>query len=143
MYSEALIVDIKEDEFEFSVTDDSIFLNIMLFHDLIELLLGNVVANFIHGCNDVFFSDNSWAICIKLIENCLKHVVIQETLDIKSCNQEFSIIDFSITKIVYLTNNLFNLFIWDINVWFLNGCFQFLSINHSSTIFINFGEFAS
>ena len=74
------------------------------------------MTNFVHSSDYVFFGDHSRTISVELIKNSLKLTIVQKGFDIKSCDQEFSVVDFTVSEIVNFTNNLFNLLVRNIDV---------------------------
>jgi hypothetical protein len=54
-----LISEIEENVLELLECNDSILLDVMLYHDLVELFLCNLVPDLVHGSDDVFFGDNT------------------------------------------------------------------------------------
>ena len=115
----------------------------MFLHDLIEFLLGNVMAYFAHRIDDVVLGDCSWSICVKLVEDCLKHTVVQELLHVQGRNQELSVVYFAVTLVVYFVYNLINLFVWNVDVTCLNRVFKLTGIYQPSTVLIDLNELFS
>jgi hypothetical protein len=96
-----LVFVIKENASEFVESDNIVFLSVMLSHNLIKLLLGNRLTDFVHGSDDVFLGNDSRIVRIELIEDCLKRCVIHELEHVHSCNQELSIVNFLVAKVVH------------------------------------------
>ena len=74
------------------------------------------MTNFVHSSDYVFFCDHTRTVSVELIKDSLKLTIVQKGFDIKSCNQEFSVVDFSVSEIVNFTNDLFNLFLRNIDI---------------------------
>jgi len=98
------------------------------------------VAYFTHGVDDIILSDCARPICIKLVENGLKHSVVQKLLNVQGRHDKFCVINFSISLIVYLIYYLVDFVVRNINVGSLNSNFKLRSINEPSTILINGSE---
>ena len=54
----------------------------MFIHDFIEVILGDVVAYFVHCCHNILRSNIPRAISIELVEYCLQFVVVHEGLHV-------------------------------------------------------------
>ena len=115
----------------------------MLWHYLVKFNLSNIMTNFVHSSDYVFFCDYARTVSVELIKNSLKLTIVQKGFDIKSSDQEFSVVDFSVSEIVNFTNDLFNLFLRNIDIWWLNSYLKLFSVDHSSSISIKFNELRS
>ena len=109
----------------------------MLLHDLVEVLLGNLLPHFVHSNDNVVCSDSATAVSVKLVEYCLQIWIVQELFHIHSRNQKFSVIDFVISMVIDLVNNFLNFCVWNFNMTFFDSLFEFLWGNHMSAILIN------
>ena len=139
----SLILNIVEYILKFLIANDSVLFDVMLRHYLVKFNLCNIMTNFVHSSDYVFFCDHTRSVSIELIKNSLELIIIQKGLDIKSSDQEFSVVDFSVSEIVNFTDDLFDLFLWNIDIRLLNSDFKLFSINHSSSIFIELNELSS
>ena len=74
------------------------------------------MTNFVHSSDYVFFCDHTRTVSVELIKNSLELTIVQKGFDVKSCDQEFSVVDFSVSEIVNFTNDLFNLFLRNIDI---------------------------
>ena len=115
----------------------------MLRHYLVKFNLCNIMTNFVHSSDYVFFRDHARTIGVKLVKNSLKLIIVQKWFYVKSCDQEFSVVDFTVSEIVYFTNNLFNLLWRNIDIRLLNGRLKLLGVDHSCSIFIKLHELFS
>ena len=121
----------------------SIILEVMLLHDLIQLLLSNIVAYFAHGIDDVVLSNCAGAICVKLVEYCQEHPVVQKLFHIQSCNKELSVIYFAVALVIHFVYYLVYFLIRDVDVTCLNSILELSSIYQTCTVFIDGNEFFS
>jgi hypothetical protein len=67
------------------------------------------MPDFAHRVDDVVFSDCTRTICVKLVEDSLKHPVIQKLFHVQSGYQELSVIYLTVALIVYFVYYLINL----------------------------------
>jgi hypothetical protein len=113
----------------------------VLSHDLVQLLLVDVMPNFIHSGDDVVLGNEARAVSVELIEESLQLVLVEEGLHIESRCQELRVVNFLIAVIVNLVNNSIHFFLGDGQVAVLDCNAQFFQINKASPIFINLLEF--
>ena len=111
-----MVLNIHEYVFELLVADDSVLLNVVLLHNLVQLLLSNLVTDLVHGCDDVLLSNNARTVSVKLAENSLQLVVVEELLDVEGGHQELSVVDLFVTEIVHFVDDVIDLLIWDVDV---------------------------
>ena len=76
----------------------------------------DVVPDFVHSCDYVFFRDHARAVGVELIENSLELIIVQKGFDVESCDQEFGVVDFAISEIVDFADDLFDLFVRNVDV---------------------------
>lgn len=60
----------------------------MLVHDFIQVVLSDVVAYFVHSCDNILRRNVPRAIRVKLIENSLQFVIVHEFLHVERCHEE-------------------------------------------------------
>ena len=137
------IFHIEEDSLKLHERYNSIILQVMLLHDLIQIFLGNVMAYFTHRIDDVVLGDCPRTICVKLVEDCLQHTVVQKLLHVQGRHQELSVVYFAIPLVVYFVYNLINLIVWNIDVTCLNRIFKLTGIYQPSAVLIDLNEFFS
>ena len=101
------------------------------------------MAYFAHRINDVILSYSPRSICVKLVEDCLKHTVVQKLLHVQSCNQELSVVYFAVTLVIYFIYNMVNLVIWNVDVTVLNRFFKLAGIYQPSAVLIDLGKLFS
>ena len=94
------VLDIHENILKLKIRDDSISLQIMYLHNLIQFFLGYVMTHLVHRGHDVFLRNLSCAVGVELVEESLKRVVVEELFHVESCNEEFTVVDFAVAKVV-------------------------------------------
>ena len=73
-----------EDLFEFLEWNLTVAIFVMLFKDFVKFILGDRMAKFVHGGDDIFFGDYTGVVGIELVEGSFQLLIIHELLDIKS-----------------------------------------------------------
>lgn len=89
---------------------------VMLVHDFVEVVLRDVVAYFVHGCDYVLGRDMSRTVRVELIENCLQLVIVHEGLHVQRRHQELRVVNLIIAKVVDLCDDLVDLIISHVEV---------------------------
>lgn len=102
---------VQEHVGEFFEGDHVVMRSVMLLDDLVELLLGDGVAKPLHGLDEVILGDNSWWVSVELVEGCLQNGLVHDLLLIHGGSDEFSVVDFAISKVVYLIYDFLDVFI--------------------------------
>ena len=110
-----------EDLLELVERDDPVMHQIVLGDDHFDVGFGHFHAQFLHGVVNVVFSDFAGAICVKLVENGQKFLLIQETMQINSSGQELTIIDLAIPLVIHFSDQILNLIITHIQLLLPNN----------------------
>ena len=111
---------VKEYSFELHEGNNPIVLEVVFLHDLIKFFLCNVISYFAHGVYNVVLSYRARPIRVKLVEDSLKHPVVQERLNVQSCHDELSVVYLTIALVVHFIYYLVDLLVRDVNVTCLN-----------------------
>ena len=112
----------------------------MLVHDLVEVVLRDVVAYFVHGCHYVLGRDMSRTVRVELIENCLQLVIVHEGLHVQRRHQELRVVDLIIAKVVDLCDDLVYLIIGHVEVRLHERRSQLLGVQHARLVLVELVE---
>jgi len=134
---------IEEQSFELNIGDDAVLGDVVLLHDLVELVLGDLVADLVHGSYDVLLRDAARSVSVKLTENGLELVVVEERLHVERCNQELRVVYFLVPEVVNLVDDLLDLVIGDVDVALLNCQLQFVGVDQACAVLVDLLEVLS
>ena len=87
----------------------------MFIHDIVKLLLGDIMSDLVHGSDDVSLGDSPRPISVELVEYCLQLVVVQEGFNVQGCNQELSVVYLFVSKVIHFVYYLLNLLVWNVD----------------------------
>lgn len=113
----------------------------MLFHYFIEFFLSNVMAYFAHRIDYIVLGYCARTICVKLVEDCLEHSVVQELLHVQGRHYEFCVVYLPVPLVVHLVYYLVDLLVRDVNVTCLDSFFKLAGIYQPCSILIDLNEF--
>lgn len=112
----------------------------MLGHNVVKLLLGDLVAYLVHRRHNVRPGDLATAIGVKLAENSLDSALIQKGLDVHSRHHEFGVVDLVVAHIVDLSNDLVNLLVRNVNLTLLHSKSKLRRVDQPGSVFVDFYE---
>ena len=95
------VLEVQEHGLELEECDDFVLFDVVLAHDVLQVLLSDVVPYFIHRCHDVVRCDAARAVCVELVENGLQFVVIHEGLHVKRRHQELGVVYLFVAEVVH------------------------------------------
>lgn len=108
----------------------------MLPHYLIQIILSYLLSDLLHGHDDVILGDGAATVGVKLVENSLQMLLVQEWLHVHCGNDELSVINLVITLVVYLVDNPVDFRIGDADLALLDRLLQLSWGDHVGPIFV-------
>lgn len=109
MFGILKVTGVKEERLKLILGDDAIFFNVMFPHRVVELLLGYLVTHFGQRRDYIFPRYVAGIVRVKLTENGVQLVFVEEHLNIEGRGQELRVVNLVVAKIIHLSYYLFNL----------------------------------
>jgi uncharacterized membrane protein len=142
-FIEILVCHIKEDVLKLVEADVTLFFSVVFRHDLVHLILIDLVPHLVHSSYNIVLGDFARAISIKLVKHSPKHIFVYDLHDVDGSHQELAVVDLSVSEVVYFINDFLNIIIWNVNKTCLNTCFQLFRIDETCSVNIKFNKLLS
>jgi len=88
----------------------------MLLDNILNLFFRNVLSHLFHCILDIFFSNITVIVCVKLREDSTQATISHELVDTHGSSQELSVIDLTITMVINLVNKVIYLLVRHVKI---------------------------